>query len=238
MNLRVVLGSREYNLGDPEDALLASKILVPPNWPTAASDCVAVFVATVEMLQVQLKRHLAKNWPKICKQAQENLVEEEDGTVSLSFKFSLDQSAPNTATVGENSLSYSVSHKTTGRPVSHDIAQGDWIEDLANETEIGAEDPPPPAETSPETQPLPLGDGTPASETEPSAESPETAAEAPPQDPPEETPTDPNAVSAESGYPPVVPGNLGEAAPAAPAGEPIPGETNAVDKPKRRRKKK
>ena len=229
MNLRVVLGSREYNLGDPEDLRLASKILTPPNWPTAASDCVAVFAATVEMLQVQLKRHLAKNWPKICKQAQENLVEEEDGTVKVSFGFELDQSVPNIATIGTNSLSFSLSHNTTGSPVSHDIAQGDWIEDLASETEIGAEDPPPPPETSPETQPLPLGDGTPASEPEPSAASPETAAEPPPQDPPDEGGA---SVAGET--------SAGQNVPTEPAQTivPIPGEPNSVDKPKRRRKKK
>ena len=126
----IMVAGQTYDLEQVPDLAKVKSQLVPKNWPTSAAECVRLFISTQEMLAHQLKRHLAYNWRKICEIA---AAEGEDGNpqrIKIAFAFELDQSAPSVAAIAAHSLSFAVTHKTKGKPQTHDINQGDFLEDL------------------------------------------------------------------------------------------------------------
>ena len=97
--MKIMLGGREYDLSKPEDVVDALPLLVPANWPGQAEDCVKLFTNTVEMLCSLLRRHMAKKWLKICKVTQQNIEDNGDGVLKITFTFEIDQSVPTTAAI-------------------------------------------------------------------------------------------------------------------------------------------
>ena len=127
----IMVAGQTYDLEQVPDLAKVKSQLVPKNWPTSAAECVRLFISTQEMLAHQLKRHLAFNWKKICEIA---AAEGEDGNpqrIKIAFAFELDQSAPSVAAIAAHSLSFAVTHKTKGKPQTHDINQGDFLEELS-----------------------------------------------------------------------------------------------------------
>ena len=141
MTVKITIGGREYDLSDIQDAVAVQGNLVPSNWPTSPAECVRLFTATTEMLCYQLKRHLGANWQKICKQTQDEIADNNPGRIKIAFNFELDQSAPTIAAIAAHGLTYGVQHKTKGKPMTHDMNQGDFYEATLHETELGADEP-------------------------------------------------------------------------------------------------
>jgi hypothetical protein len=159
---KVTIAGKAYNLDEIADLAKIKVQLVPEDWPGSASSCVRVFISLQEMLSFQLKRHLAYNWKKICHTAHEEANDGNPARVKLSFTFEVDQSAPTVAAIAAHALSFGVQHKTKGKPMTHDTAQGDFFEDFGDALdteafgkEISGEDDEKKEDDQPETPPLP-----------------------------------------------------------------------------------
>ena len=131
MKKKFTIKGRTYDLEDAADLVSIQNALVPDNWPTKKADCVRLFLSSQEMLSLQLKRHLAANWKAICKAAQEN--QEPDGggraELAIGFGFTLDQTAPMIAAISKIKMAFSVKHSTEGRPITHDLSQGEFLDE-------------------------------------------------------------------------------------------------------------
>jgi hypothetical protein len=125
----VKVGDREYDLSEVSEVAQLQAQLVPDNWPGNKSDCVRLFLQTADMLGLQFKRHLAHNWLKLCKTAQEAKEEGEAAKVGMSFVFELDQSAPLVAAITKCKSRFSATHTTESKPVTKDITQGEFLAD-------------------------------------------------------------------------------------------------------------
>ena len=208
--MKIMLGGREYDLSKPEDVVDALPLLVPANWPGQAEDCVKLFTNTVEMLCSLLRRHMAKKWLKICKVTQQNIEDNGDGVLKITFTFEIDQSVPTTAAISKNSVAFSAgTEKSEGYAQTCDLTQGDFSENLLNEPKDPSDPPPEPAAGADETTPGEEQADLPTPEQEPS------------YTPPAAEQTEDAESPAQAEKPMIVP---------------IPG-TN-IDKPKRTRKKK
>lgn len=130
---KVTIRGRVYDLDDIADLKSIQAVLVPENWDAAPADCVRALLSYQNMLALQLKRHLAANWRMIAKTAMEERGEE-GGTaqISIGFGFTLDLSAPTVATIVSHKLGFSVKHETKGKAQTHDINQGEFIDEDMN----------------------------------------------------------------------------------------------------------
>jgi hypothetical protein len=166
---KVTIRGRTYDLADISDLTSIQSALVPENWNGRKADGVALFLSLQNMLALQLKRHLAANFKIICKTA---LEEGEDGgkaQVALAFGFTLDLTAPTVATIAAHKLGFSVKHETKGKPQTHDLSQGEFLDDDMNvvlnikgfEEENAAPPEPDNIEKMPEADPAAGGDVTP-----------------------------------------------------------------------------
>lgn len=125
----VKIGDREYDLSEVADVAQLQAQLVPDNWPGNKADCVRLFLQTSELLAFQFKRHLAHNWLKLCKTAQEAHEDGDPAKVKAGFSFELDQSAPLVAAITKCKMSFSATHTTESKPITKDITQGEFLAD-------------------------------------------------------------------------------------------------------------
>jgi hypothetical protein len=139
-SIKVTVSGRQYDMGDLADATAIQAVLVPDNWKAGKADCVRLMLSMQEMLAFQLKKHLAHNWNRMCKTIRENIEESaKDGaTLGVTFKFTMDQSVPTVAAIRDHAMSFSAKYGSTGRPQTHDIAQGDFFGDLSATVDPGA----------------------------------------------------------------------------------------------------
>jgi hypothetical protein len=132
MKQKVTIRGRTYDLNDIGDLASVQAVLVSENWPCRKSEGVQLFNSLQNMLSLQLKRHLAANFKTIMKTALEEGEDAGKAAVSLAFNFTLDLTAPTVATIAAHKLSFSVKHETKGKPQTHDINQGEFIDDDMN----------------------------------------------------------------------------------------------------------
>jgi hypothetical protein len=125
----VKIGDREYDLSEVADVAQLQATLVPDNWPGNKADCVRLFLQTRELLAFQFSRHLAHNWLKLCKTAQETKEDGDPAKVKAGFAFELDQSAPLVAAITKCKMSFSATHSTESKPITKDITQGEFLGD-------------------------------------------------------------------------------------------------------------
>jgi hypothetical protein len=128
MSSKITIRGRVYDLNETPDLVSIQNALVPDNWPIKKSDGVRLFLSLQKMLALEFKRHLAANFKRILKTAVE---EGEEGTaeVPVSFSFSVNISAPQVATHGKTKMSYSAKYSTEGKPKTHDLNQGEFLDD-------------------------------------------------------------------------------------------------------------
>ncbi len=126
----VTIRGRTYNLDDVGDITSIQNILVSENWNGSKRDGVALFLSLQNMLSMQLKRHLAANFKMVMKTAMEEGAEERGkAQVALSFAFTIDMTAPTVATIAAHKLGFSVKHETKGKPQTHDLNQGEFLDE-------------------------------------------------------------------------------------------------------------
>ena len=128
-NTHVAIRGRNYDLNNPEDLASIQAVLVSDNWPATPSDGVHYFLSVSNMLGLQLKRHLAANFKAIMKAAIEEGEEAGQAQISIGFGFTLDFTAPTVATISAHKLGFSVKHETKGKPQTHDLAQGEFLDE-------------------------------------------------------------------------------------------------------------
>jgi hypothetical protein len=125
MSKKFTIRGKTYDLDDAADLVSIQNALVPDNWPGKRADGVRNFIATQEMLALQLRRHLAANFKTISKTAQEEVAEGGNGKVKVSFSFEIDQTSPMVVAITGLSMSFSVKHGTKGKPQTYDLTQGE-----------------------------------------------------------------------------------------------------------------
>lgn len=129
---KMTIRGRTYDLDDIGDLASIQSVLVPDNWTGRKADCVNLFLSMQNMLSLQLKRHLAANWKTIVKTAMEEGEDNNKAQVALGFTFTIDMTAPTVATIAAHKLSFSVKHETKGKPQTHDLSQGEFLDDDMN----------------------------------------------------------------------------------------------------------
>jgi hypothetical protein len=125
MSKKFTIRGKTYDLDDAADLVSIQNALVPENWPGKRADGVRNFIATQEMLALQLRRHLAANFRIISKTAQEEVAEGGTGKVKVSFAFEIDQTSPMVVAITGLAMSFSVKHGTKGKPQTYDLTQGE-----------------------------------------------------------------------------------------------------------------
>lgn len=127
---KVTIRGKTYDLDDAADVVSIQNALVPDNWPIKKADCVRLFLSLQNMLALQLKRHLAANFKRIIKTALEE-AEDNNGAAreAVSFGFEIDVTAPQVAAITKLKMSYSAKYSTEGKPQTHDLNQGEFLDD-------------------------------------------------------------------------------------------------------------
>ncbi len=160
MAKKINIRGRQYDLDDIADLTSIQKVLVSDNWPGTAAEGVQYFLSIQNMLGLQFKRHLAANFKSLMKTA----VEEGDenggkAQVSAAFGFTIDMTAIQVATIAAHKLGFSVKHETKGKPQTHDLSQGEFLDDnmevVLNVVQFEKENAAPP---EPEPEPEPAKD--------------------------------------------------------------------------------
>jgi len=158
---KITIRGRSYDLKEIGDLAGLQKELVPDNWPTKKSEGVELFLSLQNMIALQLKRHLAANFKTILKTAIEQSDDGDKAAVNIGYTFTIDVTAPTVATISAHKLGFSVKHETKGKPQTHDLAQGEFLdEDMSIVFDVkGFEkenaEPPPEAPPEPETPEAP-----------------------------------------------------------------------------------
>ncbi len=135
MKDKVTIRGRVYDLNDVADLASIQDVLVSDNWTGSKKDGVNLFLSLQNMVAFQLKRHFAANFKMVMKTAMEEAKSaEETGSdgkaqVTLGFSFTVDMTAPTVATLAAHKLSFSVKHETKGKAQTHDINQGEFLDD-------------------------------------------------------------------------------------------------------------
>ena len=126
----ITIRGKSYNMDDLQDAVSIQKALVPDNWPLEKSAGVKLFLSLQNMLALQLKRHLAANFKRILRNAFEE-AEDEGGKAAqaVSFTFEIDVTAPQVAAITKLKMAGSSKFLTTGKPVTHDLTQGEFLDE-------------------------------------------------------------------------------------------------------------
>lgn len=152
---KVTVGGKAVDMDKLDDVALLQATLLPDNWPIAKRDGVRLFLNLQEMLAHELKRHLAHNFKGMVKQALEQQVDNDGAEIPVGFSFELNFSALTVAALGKTKMSFSRKFSTEGKPKTHDINQGDFLDDLgaALDTEsLDSEMAPPPEPPAGEEQ--------------------------------------------------------------------------------------
>jgi hypothetical protein len=126
---QVTIRGKTYDLDDAADLVSIQNALVPDNWPIKKADAVRLFLSLQNMLALQLKRHLAANFKGLIKAAIEEGEEAGAAKIGASFAFEIDVTAPQVAALTKLKLSFSVKHGTEGKPQTHDLTQGEFLDD-------------------------------------------------------------------------------------------------------------
>jgi len=129
--ITVTILGRTYDLSSPADLTSVQDMLVSDNWTETKADGVRLFLSLQNMLAAQLKRHLAANFKSIMKTAIEEGTGHEDNpsAVAITFAFTIDMSVPTIATISAHKLGFSVRHETKGQPQTHDMLQGEFLDE-------------------------------------------------------------------------------------------------------------
>lgn len=130
MSKKLTIRGKVYDLDDVSDVVSIQSALVPENWPIKKADAVRLFLSLQNMLALEFKRHLAANFKGIVKSAIEQ-GDEPGGTAStaVSFAFEINVTAPQVAAINKTKMSFSVRHSTEGKPKTHDLNQGEFLND-------------------------------------------------------------------------------------------------------------
>lgn len=128
MSSKVTIRGRTYNLDDVDDLASIQAVLVSDNWPGKRSEGVRLFLSLQNMLSLQLKRHLAANFKSIMKAAFEEAEGDGKAAVAIAYNFTIDMTAPTVATIAAHKIGYSIKHGTTGKPMTHDLNQGEFLD--------------------------------------------------------------------------------------------------------------
>lgn len=167
---KVTIRGKTYDLNEVSDLVSIQSALVPENWPTKKADGVRYFLSLQNMLALEFKRHLAANFKKIAKNAFED-GEEPGGvaTAGVGFKFEVNFTVPQVVAIGKTGMSFSTTTKTEGKPKTHDLNQGEFLDDdlsvVLDTKGFAKEEETPPAPAEPEhseTPPAAGADGEPA----------------------------------------------------------------------------
>lgn len=126
---KVTIRNKVFDLDDAADLVSIQNALVPDNWPAKKAEAVRLFISLQNMLAKKFKQHFAANFKGLMKSAVE---EGEDGgaaRISATFKFEIDVTVPQVAALSKNALNYSVKHGTEGKPQTHDLTQGEFLDE-------------------------------------------------------------------------------------------------------------
>jgi len=126
---KVTIRGKTYDLDDAADIVSIQNALVPPNWPLKRPDAVRLFVSLQNMAALQFKRHFAANFKGLLKAALEEGEDSGSAKIAANFGFEIDVTAPQVAALTKLGLKYSVKHGTTGKPQTHDLTQGEFLDD-------------------------------------------------------------------------------------------------------------
>ena len=122
---KFTIRGKTYDLADAADLVSIQNALVPDNWAGKKADGVRLFLALQEMGAHQLRRHLAANFKKIAQVALEEGADGGTAKIGLTFSLEVDFTSPMVAALTKIALGYSVRHGTTGKPMTHDLTQGE-----------------------------------------------------------------------------------------------------------------
>lgn len=147
---KVTVGGKTVDLDKLEELAQVQAILLPENWPIAKRDGVRLFLNLQDMAAHEFKRHLAHNFKKIVRAALEQQADGDGAEITVSFSLPMNFSALTVAALGETKLSGSQKFGSKGKAKSHDLNQGDFLEDLEEVLNTESLNPPPPPEPEPE----------------------------------------------------------------------------------------
>lgn len=148
-NIKVVIGGKSYDFDKIEEAAQLQSILLPVNWPIAKRDGVRLFLNQRDMLTHEFQRHFAANYKKMVRAALEQQEDGEGASIPVSFAFEVNFSALTVAAIGKTKMGGAQKFGTTGKPKSHDIAQGDFYADISDSLDTAKLE----AESEPEEKP-------------------------------------------------------------------------------------
>lgn len=154
---KVIIGGKPVDLDKLEELAQVQAQLVPDNWPMSKREGVRLFLSLQDMAALEFRRHLAHNFKTIVKTA---LEEKEDGNaprVAVAFTVEVDLTAPNVAALAKIKMSFSRKFTTEGKPKTHDINQGDFLDEglnvVLNQQSLADEMKPEPEAPKPEKAP-------------------------------------------------------------------------------------
>lgn len=127
---QVIVGGKPVDMDKLEELAQLQATLLPDNWPIAKRDGVRLFLNLQDMAAHEFKRHLAANFKKIVRAALEQQADGEGAEITVSFKLPMNFSALTVAALGETAMSGSQKFGTKGKAKTHDLNQGDFLENL------------------------------------------------------------------------------------------------------------
>lgn len=128
--MTVTVGGKTVDMDRLEELAQLQATLLPDNWPIAKRDGVRLFLNLQDMAAHEFKRHLAANFKKIVRAALEQQADGEGAEITVGFKLPMNFSALTVAALGETAMSGSQKFGTKGKAKTHDLNQGDFLEDL------------------------------------------------------------------------------------------------------------
>ena len=126
---QVTIRGKTYNLDDAADVVSIQNALVPENWKLRKADAVRLFVSLQNMAALQFKRHFAANFKGLLKAALEEGEDSGAAKIGAAYAFEIDVTAPQVAALTKLKMSYSVKHGTDGKPQTHDLTQGEFLDE-------------------------------------------------------------------------------------------------------------
>lgn len=128
---QVIIKGRAYDMDKLEDVAVLQQMLLTASWKLPKREGVRLFLAFKELLTQELLTHLAHNWKKLLKQAEEQREDGEAPEVAIGFGVKLNFSALTVAAISDPKMSFSHKIVTKGKAKTHDINQGDFYADLS-----------------------------------------------------------------------------------------------------------
>jgi hypothetical protein len=129
---KVIIGGKPVDLDRVEELAQVQAQLVPENWKGSKREGVRLFLALQDMAALEFRRHFAHNFKTIVKTALEEKDDNNAPRVAVAFNIEVDLTAPNVAALAKIKMSYSRKFSTEGKPKTHDINQGDFLDEGLN----------------------------------------------------------------------------------------------------------